>query len=86
MFGNGSKLAEERHQRLITTMNEQHRSLLESLKGLRLDVKQLRETQIAAKKNGNGQAVAAKAKQAAPPLGYGAAGAALGEIVRYFTG
>ena len=82
------KLADERHDRLITTMNEQHRQILDTLKGLRLDAKDLRETQLA-KRNGNGTAHAAKAAAKRPivayPLGV-AAGGALIKLLEYLGG
>lgn len=67
------KLSDERHDRSMEVL----KSILDSLKDLR-------ETQIAAKKNGNGTAAAAK--KAAPPVGYAGAGAALSELVRYLSG
>ena len=75
------KLADERHDRTMKVLE----SILEG-------IKDLRETQIAARKNGNGngaraaQAAATATKKAALPAGYIGGGAALTELLRHFLG
>ena len=58
---------------------EQTRSLVGRVRD---ELKDVRESQIAAKRNGNG-AFSPAVKKTAPPVGYAAGGAGLVELVRY---
>ena len=74
--------AEARHRlqmQAFATLTEAVKANSSLIGLMRDDIKAIRESQLAASKNGNGATV----KKAAPPVGYAAGGAALVELARY---